>query len=158
MDSMAAKRLNGSAPEVQIINRPEGKDDCDVSEGVEFTEMDGCITVPLDNRESKANTNYLMSFDVQKRGRYRVTLTGSSEMGELAQIPCTLFYSGIPIVSFTFNGTGGKDVSIERTMILGKKFSILRLNVGQNGVKLKNIRFEFTVPLEDVPEEEKFMF
>lgn len=158
MDSMAAKRLNGSAPEVQIINRPEGKDDCDVSEGVEFTEMDGSIIVPLDDRESKANTNYLMSFDVQKRGRYRVTLTGSSEMGELAQIPCTLFYSGIPIVSFTFNGTGGKDVSIERTMILGKKFSILRLNVGQNGVKLKNIRFEFTVPLEDIPEEEKFMF
>jgi beta-glucosidase len=158
MDSAAARRMFGTADTVEIINRPESDDDCDVSEGVEFTVLDGSITIPLDDRNSHAGANYLMAFDVKQKGKYKVTITGSSEMGELAQIPCTLFYAGIPMASFIFNGTGGKDVSLERTVLLGTRFSILRLNVGQNGVKLKDIHFEFAIPLDEVPSEERFMF
>ena len=119
--------------------------------------MKDSITVPLDVKPSKKGTYYIMGFDLEKKGRYKITLTGSSELSELAQIPCTLLYTGVPFGTFTFNGTGGKDVSIEKTIVFCSRFAILRLNVVQNGVDLKNIRFDFITPFDEVPDEEKFM-
>ena len=92
-----------------------------------------------------------------QKGKYEVTLTGSSELGELAQIPCTLFVSGIPTASFVFNGTGGKDVDVVRTSLVLSRFAVFRLNVGQDGVKLKSIRFKLLVTDDKLTPEDRFM-
>lgn len=149
MNSRAMDRLLGIAPEIEIINRPAEDTDCDV-EAVEFTPMENSITIPLDDRDSVKGTNYIFGLDISQTGRYTVTLTGSSEMGELAQIPCSLFFTGIPVATYTFNGTGGKDVSIERESLMMSRYTVVRLNVGQNGVKLKSLRFELKTPFEQV--------
>ena len=154
MKSEAMKRQMGTGTTVEIINKPQDEDDIDAKD-VEFITLDKSITIDLGDKESKAGTNYILAFDVQTFGSYHVTLTGSSELSELAQIPCTLFILGTPITSFTFNGTGGEDVSITKKIYCLERFRVMRLYVAKNGVKLKNIKFELTDEVID-PEKRDY--
>ncbi|MBQ2823388.1 MAG: glycoside hydrolase family 3 protein [Oscillospiraceae bacterium] len=156
MHTRAMERLLGNAPAIEILNRPAEDDDIS-SDDVEFITVKDSVTIPLTDKPSTGGTYYIIALDIEKKGRYKISLTGSSTLGELAQIPCTLFYTGIPFGTFTFNGTGGKDVTLEKNILLCSRFAILRLSVAQNGVDLKNIRFDFTTPFDEIPDEEKFM-
>ena len=138
----AMKRILGTTDEIEIINKPKSADDINLDD-IEFVTVDKEITIDLTYQECKASTNYILAFDVTYPGTYEVTLTGSSELGELAQIPCTLFYQGIPMTSFTFNGTGGKDVEIKKEAKFPTRFSVDRLFVASNGLKLKSISFKY---------------
>jgi beta-glucosidase len=154
MNTAAMRRMTGGADKISIINRPE--EDCDVVlDDVEPMILDGDITIPLDNKESKANTNYIIPFDIKLLGHYEVTLVGSSELGELAQLPCTLFYTSFPLLTFTFHGSEGKNYEIVRETRFLRRFAVMRLFVARNGLKLKEIRFRYTGPLT---EEDKIPF
>jgi beta-glucosidase len=154
MNTSAMRRMTGEADKISIINRPE--EDCDVVlDDVEPMILDGDITIPLYNKESKANTNYIIPFDIKLLGHYEVTLVGSSELGELAQLPCTLFYTSFPLLTFTFHGSEGKNYEIVRETRFLRRFAVMRLFVARNGLKLKEIRFKYTGPLTD---EDKIPF
>jgi len=142
MTTHAMKRLLGTAEKIEIINRPKAPDDINLDD-IEFVTVEKEISIDLTYQECKANTNYILAFDVTYPGTYEVTLTGSSELGELAQLPCTLFYQGIPMTSFTFNGTGGKDVSLVKECMFPTRFSVDKLLVTSNGLKLKSISFKY---------------
>ena len=94
-------------------------------------------------KESKANTNFILPFDVEFPGAYEVTITASSDLDELAQLPCTLFYQGIPIAGFVFNGSNGKEVTLTKVTKLINRFCVNRLFVASNGLKLKEIKFKY---------------
>lgn len=142
LDTEAMRRAMGCPTEVSIINRPAEPDDVDLSE-VEFVRLDGDYELRLDTKESKAGVNYVLPFDVQKKGIYEIELIGSSDLSELAQMPCTLYYTNIPSLSFTFHGTNGEDMVIKKEFDLHTRFSVMRLNVGKNGLHLKQIRFRY---------------
>ena len=142
MHTDAMKRLLGNNTKIEIINRPKQADDINL-EDVEFIVLDGDKTFDLSWQECKADTNYSFAFDVQRIGTYDVTVTGSSDLNEVAQLPCTLLYMGIPVVSFTFTGTNGKDMSITKKMVFPTRFSVSRLSVASNGLQLKEISFKF---------------
>ena len=82
--------------------------------------------------------------------------TGSSELGELAQLPITIFVMGIPTLSLSFTGTNGKDVTLERDFIGQNNYAVFRLNVAQAGLKLKEMKIEYQRPFTD--EEKAKMF
>ncbi|MBR5401340.1 MAG: glycoside hydrolase family 3 protein [Treponema sp.] len=143
MHTQAMKRLLGTDQGVEIINRPASPDDINM-EDVEFTELGKDeLVIDLSYKESKANTNFVLALDVKEFGAFEASLTASSELGELAQLPVTMFFQGIPMASFTFNGTGGKDVTITKEIPLVTRFSICRLFVATNGLKLKQIKLKF---------------
>ena len=143
MHTQAMKRLLGTDEGVEIINRPVSADDINM-EDVEFTELGKDeIVIDLTYKESKANTNFVLALDVKEFGAFEASLTASSELGELAQLPVTMFFQGIPMTSFTFNGSGGKDVTITKDIPLVTRFSICRLFVAANGLKLKQIKIKF---------------
>lgn len=142
MHTEAMKRLLGTNTEVEIINRPKDDSDFDLSD-LEYITLDGELTIDLTTKESKANTNYVFALDTEKPGTYQLELTGSSTLTELAQMPCTMFYSNFPVLSFTFNGTGGKDVTIEKEFILRHRFHTMRLFVARNGLELKQLHFKW---------------
>ena len=48
------------------------------------------------------------------------------------------------MAGFTFNGTDGKEVTITKEIPLVTRFSICRLFVAANGLKLKEIRIKYT--------------
>ena len=89
------------------------------------------------------NQYYILAFDVSNPGTYEVTLTGNSTLGPLAQLPCTLFNMGIPIASFVFNGSEGKDVSITKEIYFLSRFNVSRLFVASNGLNLKDIKIKY---------------
>lgn len=142
MQTEAMKRLMGTGTEVEIINRPVCEDDINLKD-VENYKIDGEITIDLSKKESKMNTNYVYSFALASPGDYEITITASSELNELAQLPCTFSRLGIPSAIYTFNGTNGKEVSI--TKIVNFYFGIesCRLYVGCNGLKLKSMKIKF---------------
>ena len=143
MNTIAMKRLLGTDEGVEIINRPASPDDIKM-EDVSFVELGKDeLVIDLTYQECKANTNYVLALDVKEFGAFEASLTGSSELGELAQLPVTMFFQGIPMTSFTFNGTGGKDVTITKEIPLVTRFSICRLFVASNGLKLKQIKLKF---------------
>ena len=138
----AMRRLMGNRTEIEIVNRPA--DDCDVNaDDAEFVVLDGSIEIMLNDRESVAGTNYIIPLDVVKTGVYKATLYGKSSLSRLAQIPCALFSTGIPVATFTFNGTDGQVVAVERKVEFYSRFSTLRLNVVKAGVDLEKITFEY---------------
>ena len=143
MNTSAMKRLSNTQDEIEIINRPASPDDINM-EDVEFIELGKDeIVIDLTYKESKANTNFVLAFDVKEFGAFEASLTASSELNELAQLPCTMFFQGIPMAGFTFNGTDGKDVTITKEIPLVTRFSICRLFVAANGLNLKEIRIKF---------------
>lgn len=142
MGSEAMKRLLGINEQIQIINKPKDVSDVDTS-NVEFVVLDGERTIDLTNPVSQKDTNYLLAFDVKTVGVYHVTIKGKSDLGELAQLPCTLFFNGYPVQVFTFHGSEGKEVTLEGEVMLYSRFAILRLNVGCNGLELSDICFSY---------------
>lgn len=140
LDTPAMERLMGEVINVTVKNRPLEDEDMDVSD-VNFLELNGDLVVPLDTKPSTAGTNFTIALDVKTQGRYEITLVGSSKLGELAQMPCTLFFTSIPIMTFTFHGTGGKEDCIVRSHDFVNRFAVMRLYVARNGLDLKEIRF-----------------
>ena len=92
----------------------------------------------------------MFALDLSGVGVYYVSLTAKSDLGELAQMPVTLFYQSVPNAVFTFNGTGGAWHTIERKVMLMNKYSVLRLYIAQNGLTLKEIHFRFDKPLTEI--------
>lgn len=141
MHSQAMKRLINRADEIEIINRPVDPSDVDLS-NLEYEKLREETTFSLLDPPSKQDTNYIMAFEVDEVGCYKISITGSSTLSELAQLPVTLFFNGFPVLSFTFNGTEGKDVTIEKDMWFHSRFGVVRLYVAKNGIDLKSITFE----------------
>lgn len=141
MHTEAMKRLLGNPTEIEIKNRPKEQDDCDIT-NVEYIKLPKRLTIPLTDKESCAQTSYIFALDVEHCGEYRITLSGSSNLSELAQMSCTLFFTGFPAASFTFNGSHGNVVSTQRNMQFTQRFTILRLYVANDGLTLKDICFE----------------
>lgn len=147
MNSRAMKRFLNTAEEIEILHRPKDATDVDASD-VEFMPLEKERTISLTQPLSKKDTNYLFAFDVKKLGNYRIYVKGKSTLGELAQLPCTLFFNGFPIHVFTFHGSGGEAVTLEGEVRLYSRFAILRLFVGCSGLELSDIRFCYEGELE----------
>ena len=144
LKSNALINLLGEDEKVQVINRPKDVDDVEIPENLQIYHAVREIVIPLETQKSTKGTNYIFAVEAEIPGEITVTLTGSSNLSELAQIPCTLFYQGIPIASFTFTGTGGKDVECVRPAKMYSPYAVFRLNVGQDGLNLKSLKIQFT--------------
>lgn len=158
MRTAAFDRDLGINDKIEITNRPKDDTDVTLDENLTYTLVEKEITVDLTDRPSDMGTSYIIPLDLKTCGVYTVSVTGSSALGELAQIPCTLFTGGLPMGTFVFTGTNGKDVTVEKKILLFHNYSLNRLYVGQNGVRLKTIKFSFEKALEELSDDEKKLF
>ena len=138
----ALKRAEGIGDTVKVINREDEEQEDD--KPVQFYKVDRDITLDLSDVETKKGTSYSFALDLSNFGIYRVIVTASSTQSELAQIPMTLFSMGPAVGTFTFNGTGGKAVSMEKETPMFSRFTTFRIYFAQNGLDLHSIRFELT--------------
>ncbi|MCQ5152326.1 glycoside hydrolase family 3 protein [Ruminococcus bicirculans (ex Wegman et al. 2014)] len=136
------KRAEGIGDTVKVINREDEEQEDD--KPVQFYKVDRDITLDLSDVETKKGTSYSFALDLSNFGIYRVIVTASSTQSELAQIPMTLFSMGTAVGTFTFNGTGGKAVSMEKETPMFSRFTTFRIYFAQNGLELHSIRFELT--------------
>lgn len=138
----ALKRAEGIGDTVKVINREDEEQEDD--KPVQFYKVDRDITLDLSDVDTKKGTSYSFALDLSNFGIYRVIVTASSTQSELAQIPMTLFSMGTAVGMFTFNGTGGKAVSMEKETPMFSRFTTFRIYFAQNGLDLHSIRFELT--------------
>lgn len=140
MNTRAMDRLLGTVEEVEIINRPE-EDTDNTDTDAEVFVLDGKVTVPLGAASAVKGSSYVFVLDVKTFGDFEVALTASSDSSELAQIPVTMFVIGIPWGTFTFNGTGGKPVTVRRDTQFYSRYTTVRLYFAQSGLSPDNITF-----------------
>lgn len=138
----ALKRAEGIGDTVKVINREDEEQEDD--KPVQFYKVDRDITLDLSDVDTKKGTSYSFALDLSNFGIYRVIVTASSTQSELAQIPMTLFSMGTAVSTFTFNGTGGEAVSMEKETPMFSRFTTFRIYFAQNGLDLHSIRFELT--------------
>lgn len=150
----ALKRLVGEADTVEIIGRDDSENE--ESAPVIWYDIDKKLTIDLGGVKSQKGSNYSFALKVSQTGWYNVTITASSEAGELAQIPVTLFLTGSASGTFTWNGTDGKPVSMTKEAPMFSHFTAVRLYFAQNGLDLHSITFELSRPSGNIvsPEEE----
>ncbi len=152
----ALKRLAGTEDTVEIINLPADAEENDAP--VTFYDVDKKLTLDLTGVKSEKGKNYSFALILANPGEYKMTLTASSDQGDLAQIPVTVFLMGTASGTFTWNGTGGKPVSFSKTVPMFSRFTAVRLYFAQNGLDLVSFDVELEKPAEDmsiafVPEE-----
>ena len=140
LESNAMKRVLGTADTVVISGRED--DGEEKQENVPCYELKGEITVDLAGIKSDRDKSYSFILDVKELGPYRFTLTASSEAGELAQIPVTVFIMGTASGTFTWNGTGGKAVSFSGESYFFNRFTTIRLYFALGGLDLVAMHIE----------------
>ena len=143
MHTHAMDRLLGCEEKVEIINRPEEENE-QLGENVKVYALDGEVTIPLDDVNAARGSSFVFVLDIKRFGEFDVTITASSDSGELAQIPVTMFVLGIAWGNFTWNGTGGEFVPITRSTHLYSRYTTIRLYFAQSGLRMKDITFKLT--------------
>ena len=143
MTTHAMKRMMGCDDETEVINRPADGSDIN-SADVVFHDIDEKLSLDLSDISTEQGSSYAFGLNISKPGYYKVTITASSQLSELAQTAVTLFAVGTACGTYTFNGTGGKPVEQFRVTPLFSHFTSIRLYFGGSGLKMHEIRFEFT--------------
>ena len=138
----AMKRMTNQEDIIKIINRSD--EDKSSDEPVIFYDLGEKLRIDLSGIKSVQGHNHCFALTVNNTGFYKVTLTASSDLGELAQLPVTIFAMGTPSGTFTWNGTGGKPVSFSNEIPLFSHFTTIRLYFAKNGLDLQSIEFELT--------------
>lgn len=141
MRSPVMERFLGEENKVEIINLPKDQV-ISTNFNLEYEEVNEMTTIILDGINSKRGTFHLIGITIAKFGKYKISLTASSNDGELAQIPVTIFDGGNNIGTYTFNGTGGKKVTLSRECMLFMPNHYIKLYFGQSGLTLHSITFE----------------
>ncbi len=136
----AMKREMGIFDAAEIINR---SDDSDGDDGdVPYYSVNDTFELDLGGMSSRKGGDYRFALDFLREGRYRVTITASSELSELAQIAVTLFSVGSACGTYVWNGTGGKPVEIAKEINVFSRFTSVRLHFAANGLKLHSLKYE----------------
>lgn len=152
INTPAMARVLGDKPQVEQIDCPF-KEDLAEATVSEYFKADDEPTIMIDT-DTTAGGDYTFGLDCDRPGRYKIYITGSSELNSLAQIPMTVYYTSIPIKVITWNGTEGHDVVIESDIRVISKYTVFRFHFGSAGVKLKSIKLEFLYSPEDDPKKE----
>lgn len=153
MNTHAFDRMNGIEAKVEVLGG-EGVAMLD-EKVVVYYKLDKEGVINLEDVDASKGKDYTFALDLADLGEYQVEITAKSDLGELAQLPVTLFYQSVPFAAYTFNGTGGEWVTMERKVELHNKYAVLRLYFGQNGLDLKEIKFTFKRSLEETRGESR---
>jgi beta-glucosidase len=141
MNMYAYYRINGDKAEIKLTDPDDNfKDE---SEDIEFEYAGTDHTCDLSSETFTAGTSVSVGLDFDTMGMCRISITASSTLGELAQLPVTLFYMGKVYGVYTFNGTGDNDVTIDRDIFIHSRHAVFKLFTPSNGLKIKSIRFKF---------------
>ena len=141
MNMYAFERMNGNKAEIETTDSEESFKEEVID--VEYVKAGNDFTYDLSGYSFNAGDEINIGLDFESMGMCKIAITAASELGELAQIPVSLSYSGKVYGVYTFNGSGGKPVTIEKDMFIHARHSVFKLFTPANGLSLKNIRFTF---------------
>ena len=141
MNMYAFERLNGNEAEIETTDSDDSFKEEELD--VEYVSAGKGFTMDLSGYKFGSGDEILLGLDFETMGMCKIAITASSNLGELAQLPVSVFYSGKVYGVYTFNGTGGKSVTIEKDMFVHSRHAVFKLYTPVNGLKLESIQFKF---------------
>ncbi|MBQ7766709.1 MAG: glycoside hydrolase family 3 protein [Lachnospiraceae bacterium] len=151
MKTAAFARLRGTLDTVEVIGGP--KQEIEDFDSVEYYALGEEYEVDLSGIDSSKGQNFVFAVDVEAGTEYEVEYCAKSDLGELAQLPVTLFYQGFPIQTFAFQGSGGKPTSVKRKMQFRHRYAVYRLYFPQNGLQMLSMKFKLIGKMGENTEE-----
>jgi beta-glucosidase len=112
------------------------------AEDIKYYDIDNGSVINLSSVDTTKGSTAVFGVHILKKGEYKVYITVSSEASEIAQMPFTLFLGGHPVATLTVVGTSGKEVVMERNIMMFGENSYLKFYFGQSGIVLSDIKFE----------------
>ncbi|MBQ5431714.1 MAG: glycoside hydrolase family 3 protein [Lachnospiraceae bacterium] len=157
MRTHAMTRQLGEDEKLELVNYTSEKKEIDPSE-IKYVKIRDKAVVDLTGVNTDRGSEYAFGIDVQERGFYKLSFTGSSDLGELSQINVALFIQNIPVANFSFHGTGGEDMTIDTDILVHTKYETVRIFFAGSGLEAKELRFQLTKPESEITEEERQAF
>ena len=147
MNTPAMARVEGKGVTVKHENSPFAEDDVDPSAGI-FFEFEG-DEITINCQEVLSGRDILFGFTADKAGVYEFSMTASSDLNPLAQIPMTVYYTSIPVAVITWNGSNGEDVTKTSEFMMYSRNAVFRMHLSSAGVTPKTITIRYLRPFDE---------
>lgn len=142
MKTNAMKRLSGLETKVEVQGVPEGEDFSAV-EAVAFAKVpEEGLVLDLSGVSTVRGEDYVFGLELDPMKDYTFEITASCMAGELAQVPVTLFFATIPVVTWVYNGSGGQEVTKDAHFLATTRNNVFRLHFSQNGMKVESLKIK----------------
>ena len=148
MNTPAMDRVEGRELTINHIDSPFKDDDVEVDTDV-FYSMEDEVTIECKTKTSRGK-DFVFGITCAKQGYYSLAFTGYSNLGELAQIPMTLYITSIPVAVITWNGTNGELVTKEAECMMYTKNCVFRAHFPSGGVSIKSLTVKYLRPIDGV--------
>ena len=147
MNTPAMKRIMGEEVEVICINEKSGSESQGtIGEIVTYT-MDqetGNIVVEEEQLVTKTGKSIVFGIVVEEGKEYHMQIQMMTELGELAQLPLSIYMDNIYRTTLSMQGTSGKTIEQEHELgFLRGANHYIKLVVGDAGMKLKKIMISY---------------
>ena len=140
MKTPAFARVRGTLDDVEVLGGP--KQEIEDFDSVEYYTLGDEYEVDLSELDTSKGQSFVFAVDVVAGSEYEVEYIAKSDLGELAQLPVTLFYSGFPLQTFAFQGSGGKPTGVKRKLQIRHRYAVYRLYFPQNGLQMLSMKFK----------------
>ena len=144
----AFSRKFGEEGKVEIINRAEEEEDFDI-EDIVYYDIEEETVIPLEDVNTSKDASHVFAMSIKNHGIYEMELVFQSELGEMAQIPMTIFTQSVPVGVITFNGTGGQWKSVKKRVCIVTKYVNVRFYFVQGGVRLREMKLRLVEPAKE---------
>lgn len=151
MKTTAFARVRGMLDKIEVVDGP--KQDIEDFDSVEYYELGEEYVVNMEDSDTSKGKSFVFAVDAQAGTEYEVEYIAKSDLGELAQLPVTLFYQGFPIQSFAFQGSGGKATCVKRKIQFRHRYAVYRLYFPQNGLQMLSMRFRYLGRMQENKEK-----
>ncbi len=143
----AMLRMCGAPDDVEVIGRT-AEWELEINEEVPYFKVEDEITIDLSDVTTKRGSIYAFGWELTKPGGYELELTAIGEGTEAAQLPITMYASGIPVSVFLFHGTNGREVTQTKKIYFNANYAVQRFFFTKTGLTLKSMRLRYISDLD----------
>ena len=151
MNTPAMDRVEGKEVVINHIDSPFKDDDVEVDTDV-FYSMDDEVTIECKTKTSRGK-DFVFGITCERQGYYSLEFTGYSNLGELAQIPMTVYITSIPCAVITWNGTNGEPVTKSCECMMYAKNCVFRAHFASGGVTITSLKVKYLRSLDEPAQE-----
>jgi beta-glucosidase len=151
MNTPAMDRVEGKEVVINHIDSPFKDDDVEVDTDV-FYSMDDEVTIECKTKTSRGK-DFVFGITCERQGYYGLEFTGYSNLGELAQIPMTVYITSIPCAVITWNGTNGEPVTKSCECMMYAKNCVFRAHFASGGVTITSLKVKYLRSLDEPAQE-----
>ena len=147
MNTPAMDRVEGNEVTIVHVDSPFSDDDVEVDTDVFYSMVDE-VEIECKTKTSRGK-DFVFGITCEKQGYYLLEFTGYSNLGELAQIPMTVYITSIPIAVITWNGTNGELVTKSCECMMYAKNCVFRAHFPSGGVSIKKLKVKYLRSLDE---------